>query len=66
MRCDTIWMEMACPIEAGIDIYNTAFTTTFSAGDGDTHDGDATTPNASATSTGYELMNDLDFEDAAS
>ena len=48
------------PTSAGQTDYDAAFGVT------STVDGDATTPNASATSTGYELRESLDFEVDAS
>ena len=42
--------------------YNTAFGTGITVGD--TDDGDADEPTASPSNIGYELMNDLDFNDA--
>ena len=50
------------PTTAGLVAYNTAFGTGITVGD--TDDGDADEPTASPSNIGYELMNDLDFNDA--
>ena len=54
------------PRSAGIGAYNLAFGTTLTAADADADDLDPTTPNNPPRFTGYEIVNDLDFNEGSS